>query len=258
MQEHRAELLGGAAPAAGGRFPLLCKLLDAHEQLSLQVHPPPRLAHLGDPKTEMWFIAAAASDAELFVGLRPGVTRESFERAVADGRCADCFHRVPVRAGDVMFLPSGRVHAIGAGLVIFEIQQNSDTTFRVYDWDRVGLDGQPRPLHVLESLESIDFADVEPGLVNSRPIIEDGFARRLVVRDVLFDVDAVVALQAGALQLPGGTLRVIAATERALRVEGGGITTSLSAGEFALLPAEVPDLRIVANAGAGFLLVSVG
>ena len=158
MIERAPDVLGDAAPAADGRFPLLCKILDARQKLSLQVHPPDRARHLGDPKTEMWYIADAGPGAELFVGLKRGVTRATFEGALGSGRVADCFHRVDVTSGDVMFLPSGRVHAIGAGLVIYEIQQNSDTTFRVYDWDRVGLDGKPRELHVPQSLESIDFA----------------------------------------------------------------------------------------------------
>ncbi|HEX5399342.1 MAG TPA: type I phosphomannose isomerase catalytic subunit, partial [Verrucomicrobiae bacterium] len=124
MENHADELLGEAGPATGGRFPLLCKILDAREKLSLQVHPPADRAKelKGEPKTEMWFIADAAPDAELYVGLKQGVTRTVFETKIADGSVADCFHRIPVRAGDVMFLPSGRVHAIGAGLVIFEIQ----------------------------------------------------------------------------------------------------------------------------------------
>src|SRR5687768_5967711 len=173
MEHHGAELLGATPPAIGGRFPLLCKILDARDKLSLQVHPPADLKHLGDPKTEMWYIAAADPGAELFVGLRSGVTRDAFERAVASGTVADCFHRIAVQAGDAMFLPSGRVHAIGAGLVIFEIQQNSDTTFRVDDWNRVGLDGQPRELHVPQSLASIDFSDFEPQLIHA-PVTRQG------------------------------------------------------------------------------------
>jgi mannose-6-phosphate isomerase len=258
MDTHGAEVLGTAAPAAGGRFPLLCKILDARERLSLQVHPPPRLAHLGDPKTEMWFIAAAEAGAELFVGLRPGVTRDAFERAVVDKRCADCFHRIPVRAGDAMFLPSGRVHAIGAGLVIFEIQQNSDTTFRVYDWDRVGLDGKPRDVHVRESLDSIDFSDVEPGLIAAAPTVHGAFSRRPLVRDPLFDIDAVKALRAGMLPIAPGTLRVVAVTDGMIRVGGEGVTTELRAGEFAVLPAAMANGRISTDADAHFLLVEAG
>ena len=101
----------------------------------------------------------------MYVGLKRGVTRAEFEKKISDGSVADCFHRIPVQAGDTMFLPSGRVHAIGDGLVIFEIQQNSDTTYRVFDWNRIGLDGQPRELHIAQSLASIDFNDFEPKLV---------------------------------------------------------------------------------------------
>jgi len=192
MENHRAELLGNVKPATGDRFPLLCKILDAREKLSLQVHPPAgKAAELGgEPKTEMWFIADAAPGAELFVGLKRGVTRAEFEGKIQTGEVAECFHRVPVRAGDAMFLPSGRVHAIGAGLVIFEIQQNSDTTYRVFDWNRVGLDGKPRELHVAQSLASIDFNDFEPALVPSRFVGDSLMQVRPLVRDPLFAVEA--------------------------------------------------------------------
>src|SRR5207245_4685183 len=104
----------------------------------------------------------AAPGAKIYAGLKRGATRAEFERKIQAGTVADCLHRVTVQPGDAMFLPSGRVHAIGAGLVIFEIQQNSDTTYRVFDWNRVGLEGKPRALHVAESLASINFNDFEP------------------------------------------------------------------------------------------------
>lgn len=149
------------------RFPLLVKLLDATETLSVQVHPPKGLADElgGEPKTEMWFLAEATPQAHLFAGLATGVTRERFAAALKAGDdVSTMLHRLPVTAGDAIFIPSGRVHAIGAGCVIFEIQQNSDTTYRVFDFNRPGLDGQPRPLHVGKGLASIDFDDIEPGL----------------------------------------------------------------------------------------------
>src|SRR5262249_46204265 len=140
---------------------------DAQEKLSLQVHPPAaRAAELGgEPKTEMWYISHAEQGAELFVGLRRGGTRRQFEEKIANGTVAEGFHRLRVREGDAMLLPSGRVHALGAGVVLFEIQQNSDTTYRVFDWNRLGLDGKPRALHVAQSIASIDFDDFEPGLI---------------------------------------------------------------------------------------------
>ena len=121
LMEHHAQELFGKAQPPGARFPLLVKILDAQDKLSLQVHPPAAVAASlkGEPKTEMWYITDAAPNAELFVGLKRDVTREQFENKIHDGTVADCFHRIAVQAGDAMFLPSGRVHAIGAGLVIF-------------------------------------------------------------------------------------------------------------------------------------------
>ncbi len=258
MVEHGPAILGGAAPAAGNRFPLLCKILDARDKLSLQVHPPPRASSLGDPKTEMWYIAVADAGAELFVGLKAGVTRHVFEEAVRRGTVADCFHRLAVSAGDTKFLPSGRVHAIGAGLVIFEIQQNSDTTFRVHDWNRLGLDGKPRELHVSESLQSIDFDDVEPGLVLSQPVRQRGFVIRPLVAHRLFRTDLLEADGAGEWRPASNALRVLAVVNGTVAVHGGSVSATLRAGDFCLLPASLTDTAIAAPAGARFLLVEAG
>ncbi len=149
------------------RFPLLFKLLDAQERLSVQVHPPASVAAQlgGEPKTEMWYFIDASLQSDLYAGLKNGVTREDFVTALGEGRVADLIHHIPAHRGDAFFIPSGRIHAIGAGNLIFEVQQNSDTTYRVFDWNRLGLDGKPRELHVDESLQSIDFNDPEPGVV---------------------------------------------------------------------------------------------
>ena len=152
-------------------FPILVKWLDCRERLSLQVHPPADIAPAlgGEPKTENWYIADAEPDAALIVGLKRGVTAADFEQAVAETRAEACCHRFPVARGDSILVESGRMHAIDAGNLILEIQQNSDTTYRVYDWGRVGLVGQPRQLHVAESLRSIDFNDVEPEPLRAAP-----------------------------------------------------------------------------------------
>jgi len=165
----RKKLFGTKAPDAG-RFPILIKLLDAQEKLSLQVHPPLAKAKElgGHPKTEMWFFLETQRGAEIYAGLKKGVGKKEFEAALAEGRVADCFHRLPTEAGQAMFLPSGRVHAIGAGNVILEIQQNSDTTYRVYDWDRKDDAGKARALHVKEALASIQWEDHEPAFVQPR------------------------------------------------------------------------------------------
>lgn len=159
----REEIFGSDLPTSD-RFPILIKILDARDDLSIQVHPPADKATAlgGEPKTEMWAIAKAEPGANLYAGLKQGVSREQFEASIRDGSVADRVHAITPKTGDSIFIPSGRLHAIGAGLLIYEIQQNSDTTYRVFDWNRSGLDGKPRELHVEESLESIDFSDFEP------------------------------------------------------------------------------------------------
>jgi mannose-6-phosphate isomerase len=163
----RRELFGTRAASGPDRFPLLIKLLDARDVLSVQVHPPAALAALigGESKTETWVVLDAAPGAYLLVGLRAGATRAELERCLrAGGDVATLLHRIDVQAGDAVLIPSGRVHAIGPGNVILEIQQNSDTTYRVFDFNRPGLDGRPRDLHVDQSLASIDFTDFTPEL----------------------------------------------------------------------------------------------
>jgi mannose-6-phosphate isomerase len=257
MENHAAEILGDAKPATAGRFPLLCKILDAREKLSLQVHPPAsKAAELkGEPKTEMWFITDAAPDASLYVGLKRGVTRADFEKKISDGSVADCFHRIPVKAGDTMFLPSGRVHAIGDGLVIFEIQQNSDTTYRVFDWNRIGLDGQPRELHIAQSLASIDFNDFEPKLVPASYRNAANFKFRQLVEDPLFNVQELVFEKAGSVKLAGQYLRIIALAKGAATIadDRSGISVPLKPGDFCLIPAGLKNVGIKAVADTSFL-----
>lgn len=147
-----------------GRFPILIKILDACDDLSIQVHPPASVAAElgGEPKTEIWFIADAKPDAKLYVGVKPGTDRTKFRKAIDEGNVERLVHALKPAVGESIFIESGRLHAIGAGLLIHEIQQNSDTTYRVYDWDRTGLDGRPRELHIEQSLACIDFTDTNP------------------------------------------------------------------------------------------------
>ena len=162
LEKHGAEIMGPDWPA-DRPFPILVKWLDCKERLSLQVHPPAEIAGAlgGEPKTENWFIAETAGDANLIVGLKPGATRGEFAAALTENSLESCVNRFPVEIGDSILVESGTVHAIDGGNLILEIQQNSDTTCRVYDWGRVGLDGSPRQLHIAESLASIDWAGVE-------------------------------------------------------------------------------------------------
>ena len=176
----RKEVFGKIADAP--RFPLLIKLLDAQQKLSLQVHPSKQVAESlgGEAKTEFWYFAVVDRGAEIFAGLRKTMTQEQFERALRSGAIAEGVHPIPVKSGDAMLLPSGRVHSIGAGNVLVEIQQNSDTTYRIFDWNRVDDSGQRRPLHIEKALQCINFEDVRPGLIQP-----DG---ELLVRHELFEV----------------------------------------------------------------------
>ncbi|MGH7967381.1 MAG: hypothetical protein ACREIC_01505, partial [Limisphaerales bacterium] len=158
----------------------------------------------------------------------------------------------------VMFLPSGRVHAICAGLVIFEIQQNSDTTYRVFDWNRTGLDGKPRALHVRESLQSIDFQDFEPDLVRASKTIEGAVTVRQLVRDPLFDIDSIELRSGSDHALEPGKLHVLGTVSGELRVSSPAGAASLSAGQFCLVPAALTDVHLRAHAAATVLRTSLG
>lgn len=164
--DHRAEIFGARHIGSSPRFPLLCKLLDARDRLSVQVHPPAAVAPQlrGEPKTEMWYFLGCDPGSRIYAGLAAGATRAAFEEKLGRGEVEDCLHVLPTREGDSIFIPSGRLHAIGEGNLIVEIQQNSDTTYRVFDWNRPGLDGKPRELHIAESMLSTDFADFAPPL----------------------------------------------------------------------------------------------
>ncbi|HEY3863865.1 MAG TPA: type I phosphomannose isomerase catalytic subunit [Verrucomicrobiae bacterium] len=253
MEHCPDELLGPRAPAA--RFPLLIKIIDAQETLSLQVHPPPAAAARlgGEPKTEMWYVTHARPGAELFVGLKKGVSREEFERKLADHTVAECFHRIVARPGGAMFLPSGRVHALGAGLVIFEVQQNSDTTYRVFDWNRAGLDGKPRELHVPQSLASIDFQDFEPALLPDKPAADHPGTTRPLVRDPLFSACVKHWADGDHMAWPAGRMSILGVLSGALRIEGAGETVELGAGEFCLIPASCNGVTVRAQGEVFFM-----
>ncbi len=199
IEKHGAWVMGPSWPASS-RFPLLVKWLDCRERLSLQVHPPQKVAAelKGEPKTENWYIAHTAQGAQLIVGLKRGVTRAEFENAIATNTLESCVHHFPVAVGDSILVESGQVHAIDAGNLILEIQQNSDTTYRVYDWGRVGLDGKPRKLHIAESLRSILWDSFEPVPVRAAPtpgVIADCDA--FVIRRVVLGAGEKIGVAAG-------------------------------------------------------------
>lgn len=170
VQKYPGDFLGAKLKRTK-KFPLLFKLIDAREKLSVQVHPDnctaKALERGGEGKTEMWYIISAAPDAKLICGVNPGVGARDFKKALSGGRLGEVLRSVPVKAGDALFIPAGTVHAIGEGIVIAELQQNSDITYRVFDWDRVDSEGNARELHVDKALRAVS---VEARRAN--PLIE--------------------------------------------------------------------------------------
>ena len=144
------------------KFPLLIKFIDANDRLSVQVHPTDEYAFVHENgelgKNEMWYIISAEPGATLVAGVKEGVTKEIFAKAIEEGKVEECLNSIAVKEGDIINIPAGLVHAIGKGIILAEVQQNSDTTYRVYDYGRLGADGKPRELHVEKSLETIDFS----------------------------------------------------------------------------------------------------
>lgn len=243
------------------KFPLLIKLLDAHRRLSVQVHPDDEYAltheHNELGKTEMWVILHAEPEAEIILGVAPGTSRAAFRQALETGELAPLIHRIPVETGDFVCVPSGSLHAIMGGLVIAEIQQNSNTTYRVFDWNRLGDDGRPRPLHVDKALDVINFEQVAPSLPEIRQIVEEDGVRRLALcRNRYFSVERVEMAAGAAFQgeCDGRTLEIWGAVSGEVMVNGGGRTVTLSAVRFTLLPAAMGAFTVAANSQASVLL----
>jgi mannose-6-phosphate isomerase len=186
-------LTGPIDPSA--TFPVLTKIIDAHDALSVQVHPDDAYAQRveGQPngKTESWYVLACEPDAELVLGWTRDTSREEYERRVADGTLGEILRRVRVRPGDAFYLPAGTLHAIGAGIQIFETQQASDLTYRIFDWNRTGADGKPRELHVQKAGDVLGYRATFPGAVEQLTYDDGGLERTLLIADARFLVERV-------------------------------------------------------------------
>ena len=232
------------------KFPLLIKLLDANQPLSVQVHPNDdyALKHEGNElgKTEMWVVLQADPEAAIIFGVKPGTTPSNFRQGILDGNLEQYLHQVPVKAGDVVCVPAGSLHAILGGLIIAEIQQNSNTTYRVYDWNRVGVDGKARPLHIDKALDVINFAQVEPGLCQPTAIHEgDGIIRYELCRNRYFVTER-VEMEARAVfngRCDGTTLEIWGVIAGEVAING----VELTAVRFTLLPAALGDFTVTAT-----------
>lgn len=240
-------LFGAGSPLTS--LPLLLKYLDCQRVLSVQVHPDDRYAQQMSPpdlgKTEAWVILDAQPGSVLYAGLKPGTTAEQLKEAIQKGDVEECLHRIEPRAGDCIFIPAGTVHALGAGLLVAEIQQASNTTFRLFDWNRVDKDGRPRPLHVEQALEVIDF-EAGPRAV-AQPRATDQTGRERLVECEKFVLDRLDSRFAGQSLAGDCGLHLITAprggVELSWPAKGEERHETLGSGESRLLPAVMPEVQ---------------
>lgn len=246
-QEFPADLYGQRSTP--DRFPLLFKYLDAQKTLSVQVHPNDQQAAKQTPpdlgKTEAWLVVAAEPGSLIYSGLKAGVDRRQLAEAIEAGESDRCLNAFEPAAGDCVFIPAGTVHALGAGLVIAEIQQASNTTFRLFDWNRVGKDGQPRPLHIEESLAVSDYGrgPVGPQTPES---IGGGWERLVACDKFLFDRASVGAGQGVAADRAGG-FAIVSLVSGAGELRVDGFRELMRAGTTLLLPASCPAASFEAD-----------
>ena len=246
-RELGAQLLGDLDP--NQIFPILTKIIDARDSLSVQVHPDDayaqRVEHQQNGKTECWYVLDAQPGAELVMGWTRNTSREEYERRVADGSLGDILHRVPVKAGDAFYIRAGTLHAIGAGIIIFETQQASDLTYRIFDWNRVGADGKPRELHVQKAADVLDY---QQSTVNASleelTYAYEGFQRTALIADSHFIVERVQATETAATMGTHSRPLIIMALDGGLSLSCPGGDAQLAPYQTALVPAGAQHVSI--------------
>ncbi len=254
-----AQFLGDLDPAQ--MFPILTKIITAHDWLSVQVHPDDayarRVERQHNGKTECWYVLEAQPGSELVMGWSRDTSREEYERRVADGTLGDILRRVQVKAGDAFYIPAGRVHAIGAGVTLYETQQASDLTYRMFDWNRVGADGKPRQLHIEKAADVLDYH-----VMNADHSLEEltcaaeGFSRTALIADSHFLVERVIATETAASMSTRNRPLIITALNESLDLHCDGGSALLAAYETALVPAAAEHVSIRGSgAGSPFMCV---
>lgn len=255
MEEEPEALVGGSGE---GQFPWLVKFLDCHDWLSVQVHPSEEsVQHLwpGEgSKTEAWFVLDARPGSRAYAGLKPGVDAATMRKAIAEGAAADCLHSFEPRAGDCLFLPAGTVHAVGGGVLMAEVQQTSDATFRLYDWDRAGPNGERRELHVEKALACIDWSagPVQPLRAEGYGQAEGATWQQLVACPYF---ELIYVRQTGPFRLGGkGRLQAVMVLHGRAEVWTPEGIRALAAGDTLLLPAATGPMWFTPLGGVGLLL----
>ena len=259
IQEHRAHVLGIAAPSSDGGFPLLLKFLDARESLSVQVHPSPAYAathHDAHLKTEAWIVVESDPGARIYKGVRAEVTPPTFESHIADGTVADDLNDFVVRPGDCHELPSGVCHALGAGILVAEVQTPSDTTFRIYDWDRP----DRREMHVEQAMACIEFGEAaQPATPLGPAVVAGGITSRRLVSNDHFTIERIETASVATFAIEtSGLPRVWMVLSGSGRLEiDHGDATPIGRGSTVLIPAALTDATAVLTANTALLDVRV-
>lgn len=256
--------LVGRAPLFEGRFPLLIKFLDARETLSVQVHPNESMAReLGGRvrlKNEAWYVLDAEPDGCIYRGLKPGIHPETFRRAVERGDVEPVLHRIPVRRGHCYYLPSGTVHALGAGVVVAEVQTPSDVTYRVYDWARVDpKTGSTRELHVDQAMRCISFVPLDPSTESPQHVASVWTSVTSLVRCGSFVIERVRMACGVTQRIPHLEMVIWIVLEGAGTIACNGLRdpVSFAAGDTVLLPAGLEDGQVAVNDDCLWLEVTV-
>jgi mannose-6-phosphate isomerase len=242
-----------------GPFPLLVKIIDAGEKLSVQVHPDDANAGIagGQAKTEMWYALDGAPDAAVYLGFSTEVSGESFAAALAASSVEPLLMKHRVSAGDAFYVPGGAVHAIGAGCLLLEVQQNSNTTYRVYDWGRVDAKtGRPRDLHVENAMKVIRWTAPAP-----QPIVHQAYDcgpnPHRILKSPHFSMDRFDASRPFALKRNGGSFDILFAADGTVRVTAGSGHVDMQAGTSCLVPAALPDCRLEPAGHATILRIAM-
>lgn len=228
-------------------FPLLIKIIDAKQRLSVQVHPDEHTADIyrGEAKTEMWYILDAEPGARIFAGLKPGIDRKAFEEALQRKQSEDTLCSIALQPGMAIYIPGGRIHAIGEGSLLLEVQQNSNTTYRVYDWDRLGKDGKPRELHVAQALQVINWKDIAPTTIEPRKLKETGVNSYWeIITCPYFHVTRIKLSSPEIRSNDGRSFHILFTVAGRIEIEGNGVVERTGPGTSCLLPAALTRYRL--------------
>ena len=225
-------------------FPLLLKIIDARQRLSVQVHPDEQSAKSlgGEAKTEMWYILDAKPGTKVFAGFKKQTDTKTFEQHLKTNRVEELLNSVEVKTGDSIYIPGGTIHSIGEGCLILEVQQNSNTTYRVYDWNRVDKTGKPRELHIKEALKAINWDEdkffVSKGCEHSQPA---GNSIRKLVTSPYFTVETIVMDKKLHIKNDGKTFHVLFTASGSVSIEGNSSVQQIPHGATCLVPAAISD-----------------